>query len=251
MAADVNPGSAIVLIPARLGSTRLPNKPLAKIAGAPMIVQVWRRAMAAGIGPVHVACAEQEIVDAVVAAGGSAILTRPGHPSGSDRIFEALGQIDPEGQIAVVVNLQGDLPTLDPALVRRVVEPLTDPAVDIATLAAEIVREEEITDPNVVKVVAAFPAGRRIARALYFSRTAVPANPGPYYHHIGIYAYRRAALQRFVALPPGVLEQREKLEQLRALEDGMRIDVALVDTVPLGVDTPADLARARLLLSPS
>ncbi len=240
--------SPIVLIPARLGSTRLPNKPLADIAGQPMIVQVWRRAMEAAIGPVHVAAAESEIVAAVMAAGGQAVLTDPDHPSGSDRIFEALGRIDPVGRYDVVVNVQGDLPTLDPLLIRRVLAPLEDPAVDIATLAVTITREEERHDPNVVKAVAAFMPGRDIARALYFSRATVPANDGPHYHHIGLYAYRRAALSRFVALPPGVLERREKLEQLRALEAGMRIDVALVDTLPLGVDTPADLERARAIL---
>jgi 3-deoxy-manno-octulosonate cytidylyltransferase (CMP-KDO synthetase) len=240
--------SPIILIPARLGSTRLPNKPLADIEGVPMIVQVWRRAMEADIGPVFVAAGEAEIVAAVEAAGGKAVLTDPDHPSGSDRIFEALGAVDPVGRYDVVVNVQGDLPTIDPQLIRRAVEPLADPAVDIATLAVEISREEERHDPNVVKAVAAFMPGRGIARALYFSRATVPANAGPHYHHIGLYAYRRAALARFVALPPGLLERREKLEQLRALEAGMRIDVALVDTLPLGVDTPADLDRARQLL---
>ncbi len=244
----MNAISPIVLIPARLGSTRLPNKPLADIGGQPMIVQVWHRAMEAAVGPVHVAAAEPEIVAAVQAAGGQAQLTDPDHPSGSDRIFEALGRIDPVGRYDVVVNVQGDLPTLDPVLIRRALLPLEDPAVDIATLAVAIARDEERTDPNVVKVAAAFAPGREIARALYFSRATVPANDGPHYHHIGLYAYRRAALSRFVALPPGVLERREKLEQLRALEAGMRIDVALVDTLPLGVDTPADLERARAIL---
>lgn len=245
------PQSPIILIPARMKSVRLPGKPLAEICGQPMIVQVWRRANEAGIGPVCVAAAEEEIVEAVTKAGGHAVLTDPDHPSGSDRIFEALGKIDPAGRHDCVVNLQGDLPTIDPALIRRVLEPLADPAVDIATLAVEIKRESERTDPNVVKAVAAFdPAqGRGVARALYFSRATVPANDGPHYHHVGIYAYRRAALARFVALPPGLLERREKLEQLRALEAGMRIDVALVDTVPLGVDTPAELERARAVLA--
>jgi 3-deoxy-manno-octulosonate cytidylyltransferase (CMP-KDO synthetase) len=246
-----NAASPVILIPARLGSTRLPNKPLADIHGVPMIVQVWRRAMEADIGPVFVAAAEPEIVAAVEAAGGQAVLTNPDHPSGSDRIFEALGQIDPVGRFDVVVNVQGDLPTIDPGLIRRAVEPLADTQVDIATLAVAITREEERHDPNVVKAVAAFSDGHDIARALYFSRSTVPANDGPHYHHIGLYAYRRAALTRFVALPPGILERREKLEQLRALEAGMRIDVALVDTLPLGVDTPADLDRARQLLAPA
>jgi 3-deoxy-manno-octulosonate cytidylyltransferase (CMP-KDO synthetase) len=245
------PRSPIVLIPARMKSTRLPGKPLADIAGQPMIVQVWRRATEARLGPVCVAAAEPEIAEAVTRAGGNAVLTDPDHPSGSDRIFEALRKIDPDGRHDAIVNLQGDLPTIDPELIRRVLDPLGEAAVDIGTLAVAITREAERTDPNVVKAVAAFdPAdSRRIARALYFSRATVPANAGPHYHHIGIYAYRRAALERFVALPPGLLEKREKLEQLRALEAGMRIDVALVDTLPLGVDTPAELERARAILA--
>jgi 3-deoxy-manno-octulosonate cytidylyltransferase (CMP-KDO synthetase) len=242
------PRSPIVLIPARMKSTRLPGKPLADIGGVPMIVQVWRRAMEAGLGPVCVAAAEPEIAEAVTKAGGTAVLTDPDHPSGSDRIFEALRKSDPAGKHDAIVNLQGDLPTIDPAIIRRVMEPLADAAVDIATLAVEITRDAERADPNVVKAVAAF-GGSRIARALYFSRATVPANQGPLYHHIGIYAYRRAALERFVALAPGLLERREKLEQLRALEAGMRIDVALVDTLPLGVDTPAELERARAILA--
>ena len=250
----MNPGmNPVVLIPARLASTRLPDKPLALIAGRPMIVHVWERAREAGIGPVYVAAADPEIAEAVKRAGGEAVLTRPDHPSGSDRIHEALARIDPERRFDVVVNVQGDLPTLDPAIVRRALEPLADPAVDISTLAVEITRAEERTDPNVVKAVVAFARdeGKTISRALYFSRATVPANAGPLYHHVGLYAYRRAALERFVKLPPGKLEQREKLEQLRALEAGMRIDVALVDTVPLGVDTPAELERARRLLAPA
>ena len=247
------PRSPIILIPARMKSVRLPGKPLADIGGQPMIVQVWRRAMEAGLGPVCVAAAEPEIAEAVTKAGGNAVLTDPDHPSGSDRIFEALHKIDPGARHDAIVNLQGDLPTIDPAIIRRVVDPLEDAAVDIATLAVEITRDAERVDPNVVKAVAAFDqaAGKSIARALYFSRATVPANEGPHYHHIGIYAYRRAALERFVALPPGVLERREKLEQLRALEAGMRIDVALVDTLPLGVDTPAELERARAILAQS
>ncbi|HVO03101.1 MAG TPA: 3-deoxy-manno-octulosonate cytidylyltransferase [Candidatus Cybelea sp.] len=248
MSSIMNP---VVLIPARLASTRLPNKPLAEIGGKPMIVHVWERARDAGVGPVYVAGAEPEIVDAVKRAGGEAVLTDPDHPSGSDRIFEALQKIDPARRFDVVVNIQGDLPTLDPKIVRRALEPLADPAVDIATLCVEITRDAERTDPNVVKAVTAFAPeqGKTIARALYFSRATVPANPGPLYHHVGLYAYRRQALERFVALPPGRLEQREKLEQLRALEAGMRIDVALVDTVPLGVDTQAELDRARAALA--
>lgn len=240
----------IVVVPARMASTRLPGKPLADIHGAPMIVHVWRRATEADVGPVVVACAEPEIAAAVEKAGGRAVLTRPDHPSGSDRIFEALERVDPEGRYDAVVNLQGDLPTLDPALVRAALEPLRDGGVDIATLVAEIKVEEEKADPNVVKAAIGLAPGQRTGRALYFSRSTVPWGEGPLFHHIGLYAYRRDALERFVALDPGILERRERLEQLRALEHGMRIDAALVDTVPLGVDTPADLERARRLLAP-
>ena len=243
------PANPIVVIPARMASTRLPGKPLADILGAPMIVHVLRRAMEAAIGPVVVACAEPEIARAVEAAGGTAVLTRPDHPSGSDRIFEALRLIDPEGRHDAVVNVQGDLPTVEPESVRAVFAPLADPEVDIATLVVENTREEEKSDPNVVKAVLELPAGSRRGRALYFTRATAPTGDGPLYHHIGLYAYRRAALERFVALPPSVLEQRERLEQLRALADGMRIDAAVVDEVPLGVDTPADLERACALLS--
>ncbi|WP_193368857.1 3-deoxy-manno-octulosonate cytidylyltransferase [Pelagibius marinus] len=247
------PKNPIVMIPARLASTRLPDKPLADIQGAPMIVHVWRRAMEAEAGPVVVACAEEAIAEAVTAAGGQAVLTDPAHASGSDRIFEALQQVDPEGRHDAVVNLQGDLPTLDPALVRAVLRPLAEGPADIATLVVEITEPEERSNPNVVKAAVSFPAGHDSARALYFSRCPVPWDGGddsrPLYHHIGIYAYRRPALARFVALPPSPLELREKLEQLRALEAGMRIDAARVDTLPLGVDTPADLERARALLA--
>jgi 3-deoxy-manno-octulosonate cytidylyltransferase (CMP-KDO synthetase) len=240
----------IVLIPARMASTRLPGKPLAEIGGLPMIVQVWRRAVEADIGPVVVACAEPEIADAIEAAGGRAVLTRPDHRSGSDRISEALAGFDPERRHDVVVNLQGDLPTLDPGLVRAALAPLADPAVDIATLVAAIDDPAEAADPNVVKVALSLAAEGTMGRALYFSRAPMPWGDGPLWHHIGLYAYRRSALARFVDLPPGVIEQRERLEQLRALEAGMRIDVALVDSAPFGVDTPADLARARAILTP-
>jgi len=241
--------SPIIVIPARLASTRLPGKPLADIAGVPMIVHVWRRACDAGIGPVVVACGDREIALAVRAAGGEAVMTRPDHPSGSDRVFEAVEAVDPEAAHDIVVNVQGDLPTLDPAVIGAVLEPLADPLVDIATLVAEITDPAERDDPNAVKVAVAIAPGARIGRALYFSRLAVPSGDGPLYHHIGIYGFRRAALARFVGLPPGILERRERLEQLRALEAGMRIDVACVDTVPDGVDTPADLERARARLS--
>ncbi|NVO14219.1 MAG: 3-deoxy-manno-octulosonate cytidylyltransferase [Rhodoplanes sp.] len=238
----------VVLIPARLAATRLPNKPLADIGGRPMIAHVLARAEAAAVGPVYVATDSEEIRAAVEAAGGRAVMTRSDHPSGSDRIFEALTTIDPDGRFDVVVNVQGDLPTLASADLAAAVRAVDDPAVDIATLAAEIRREEERTNPNVVKVVGT-PVSERRLRALYFTRATAPWGDGPLWHHIGLYAYRRAALARFVALPPSVLERREKLEQLRALEAGMRIDVALVSSVPLGVDTPADLAAARAMLA--
>ena len=240
----------LIVIPARLAATRLPGKPLADIHGQPMIVHVWRRAMAAGVGPVLVAAQEPEIARAVEAAGGRARLTRADHPSGSDRVFEALEAEDPQGRYDVVVNLQGDLPTLDPALLASVLAPLADPAVEIATIAEETSDPEEMENPNAVKAVLSLSADRRVGRALYFTRAHCPAGEGPLFHQIGIYAYRRAALARFIALPPSPLERREKLEQLRALEAGMRIDVAIVDSVPHGVDTPADLARARALLQP-
>jgi 3-deoxy-D-manno-octulosonate cytidylyltransferase len=238
----------IVLIPARMASTRLPGKPLAEIAGQPMIVHVLRRAEAAKLGPVVVATDSPEIAAAVDKSGGRAVMTRADHASGSDRIFEALGKADPQGKAGIVVNVQGDLPTIDPAHIAASLAPLSDPAVDIATLAALIVRPEEGTNPNVVKI-AGSPVGPGRLRALYFSRAAVPSGDGPLYHHIGLYAYRRVALERFVKLPASPLEQREKLEQLRALEAGMRLDVAIVDTVPLGVDTPEDLETARTMLT--
>ncbi len=238
----------IVLIPARMASTRLPGKPLAEIAGEPMIVHVLRRAQAAKLGPVVVATDSAEIAAAVDKSGGKAVMTRADHASGSDRIFEALGKADPRGEATIVVNVQGDLPTIDPAQIAAALGPLADPAVDIATLAAEITKPAERTNPNVVKV-AGTPVGPSRLRALYFSRATMPAGDGPLYHHIGLYAYRRAALERFVKLPASALEQREKLEQLRALEAGMRIDVAIVDTVPLGVDTPEDLETARGMLT--
>ncbi len=239
----------LVLIPARMASTRLPGKPLLEIAGAPMIVQVWRRAVAADIGPVAVAAAEPEIVAAVTAAGGRAVLTRADHPSGSDRISEALGRLDPDGHHDVVVNVQGDLPTLEPGAIRTALLPLAEADVAIATLVAAIADPAERDDPNVVKAVVALDGTARTGRALYFSRSAVPWGEGPLWHHIGLYSYRREALARFVALPPGVLERRERLEQLRALEAGLRIDAARVESVPLGVDTAADLERARAILA--
>jgi 3-deoxy-manno-octulosonate cytidylyltransferase (CMP-KDO synthetase) len=239
----------VVLIPARLASTRLPGKPLAAIAGEPMIVHVWRRAMAAGVGPVVVACAEPEIADAVRAAGGEAVLTDPDLPSGTDRIFAALQAIDPERRFERVVNLQGDLPTLDPSALRHVLEPLDALGVEMATLANPTEDPHEVTDPNVVKAVIAFDRERpQLGRALYFTRAIAPAGEGPVWHHIGIYAFRRDVLERFAALPPSPLEKRERLEQLRALEHGIGIGVRVVDAVPFGVDTPADLEKARRIL---
>ena len=239
----------LVLIPARMASTRLPGKPLLDIAGLPMIVHVLRRAELAGIGRVAVATDTADIAAAVRANGGEAVMTRPDHPSGSDRIHEAARLLDPDGRSEIVVNLQGDFPTISPDNIRDVLAPLDDPAVDIATLAAEIHTEEEALNPNVVKAVGSPIEGRRL-RALYFTRATAPTGDGPRYHHIGLYAYRRPALERFVALPPSPLEKQEKLEQLRALEAGMRIDVTIVDTVPRGVDTPADLETARRMLKP-
>jgi 3-deoxy-manno-octulosonate cytidylyltransferase (CMP-KDO synthetase) len=243
------PANPIILIPARLAAMRLPGKPLADIAGTPMIVHVWRRAIAAEVGPVVVACGDRAIADAVESAGGRAVLTDPHHPTGSDRINEAIGRIDPGGRHDAVVNVQGDLPLLDPAAVRVAVAGLADAETDIATLAAIIEDDAALADTSVNKVVAGFTDPARPARALYFSKAVVPWGPGPHYEHIGLYAYRRAALERFVGLPRGVLEQREHLEQLRALEAGMRISVSLIDSARLGVqvDTPADLARARHL----
>ena len=239
---------ALVLIPARMAATRLPGKPLLDIAGLPMIVHVLRRAEAANIGRVAVATDTPEIAAAVKAHGGEAVMTNPDHPSGSDRIYEAMTILDPDGKAEIVVNLQGDFPTISPDNIRDVLPPLADPAVDIATLAAEIHTEEEGTNPNVVKAVGS-PVGARRLRALYFTRATAPWGDGPRYHHIGLYAYRRAALESFVRLKPSPLERQEKLEQLRALEAGMRIDVTIVDTVPRGVDTPADLETTRAILA--
>ena len=238
----------LVLIPARMAATRLPGKPLLDIAGVPMIVHVLRRAEAAQIGQVAVATDTPEIASVVKAHGGLAVMTSPDHPSGSDRIYEAMKSLDPEGRIEIVINLQGDFPTITPDTIRAVLPPLDDPAVDISTLASEIHTEEEDLAPSVVKAVGS-PIGPRRLRALYFTRATAPWGDGPRYHHIGLYAYRRGALQRFVELPPSPLEKQEKLEQLRALEAGMRIDITIVDTVPRGVDTPADLETARRMLA--
>lgn len=239
----------ILLIPARMASTRLPNKPLADIGGVPMIVRVWARAVAAGLGPVVVAVAEPEIARAVEKAGGTAVMTDPDLPSGSDRIWAALAKADPDGRHDVVINLQGDLPALDPEQIKTVARALETSGADIATLAAPIDNPADEINPAVVKAVVAWAADGRQGRALYFTRASAPAGEGTLWHHIGIYAYRREALESFVALPPSPLETREKLEQLRALEAGMSICVARVDEPPLSVDTPQDLERARKLLS--
>ncbi len=238
----------LILIPARMAASRLPGKPLADIGGLPMIVHVLNRAEAAGAGQVVVATDSLEIQAAVQKAGGRAVITRADHPSGSDRIFEALGIVDPDGKAEIVVNVQGDLPTVASADIAAAVALLADGTVDIGTVAAVVTRPQERDDPSVVKVVGSHLAPGRL-RALYFTRATAPYGDGPLYHHIGLYAYRRRALERFVGLPPSPLEQREKLEQLRALEAGMRIDVAVVESAPLGVDTPEDLARARRMLS--
>ncbi len=240
--------SVLIVIPARMKATRLPNKPLAMIGDAPMIVQVWRRACEAGIGDVIVACDGEEIAQAIRAAGGVAVLTDPDHPSGSDRIWEAVTKVGKADQYDTIINLQGDVPTLEPQLIQELLTPLANPAVDMTTLVAEIARPEEHENPSVVKAVIATDETGRAGRALYFTRATAPTGEGPRYHHIGVYGYRRATLEKFVALPPSPLEKREKLEQLRALEAGFRIDVRVVDTVPLGVDTQEDLERARSLL---
>ncbi len=238
----------LVLIPARMAASRLPGKPLADINGEPMIVHVWRRAVESGLGPVIVAADHAGIVGAVIGAGGRAVLTRADHPSGTDRIAEALGRADPDRRHDVIVNFQGDLPTIARHVPRQTASLLDDTAVDIGTAVALIAQPHEGDQPSVVKMVGSPCAPGRF-RALYFTRAKVPWGDGPLYHHIGLYVWRRAALERFVALPPSVLEARERLEQLRALEAGMRIDAVLVEDVPLGVDTPADLERARRMLS--
>ncbi len=238
----------LIIIPARMSATRLPGKPLADIHGEPMIVHVWRRAMAAKAGAVFVATDSAEIADVVKQAGGEAVMTRGDHESGSDRVFEAANIVDPGGAASIIVNLQGDMPTLHPEVVAAALEPLADSSVDIATLAGQIQEPQELLDPAVVKIVGTGMVAPNTFRALYFTRGGAPYGAGVYYHHIGIYAYRREALARFVSLPPSELERREKLEQLRALEAGMRIGVRVVDRIPFGVDVPADLERARQIL---
>lgn len=238
----------LILIPARMASTRLPNKPLADIGGVPMIVRVAMQARLAKSGRVVVATDAKEVAKTVEAAGFEAVMTRADHQSGSDRIFEALRKLDPMREVEFVVNVQGDLPTIDPELIKQSLKPLNNEATDISTLAAEIVRDEERSNENVVKLVGT-AIGKTRLRALYFTRATAPWGEGPLYHHIGLYAYKREALERFVKLGPSALEKRERLEQLRAIEAGMRIDAEIVKTVPLGVDTPHDLERARRLVA--
>jgi 3-deoxy-manno-octulosonate cytidylyltransferase (CMP-KDO synthetase) len=235
--------SPIIVIPARMQATRLPGKPLADINGRPMIAHVIDRAKEADIGPVVVAAAETEIAEAAEQYGAKAVLTDPDLPSGSDRIKAALDSLDKDRKYDVVINVQGDIPTISPLSIRAALTPLEEPSVDISTLVAEIKTQEELLNPNVVKAVLAASG-----RALYFSRALVPTGSGPVYHHIGLYGYRRKALERFVQLQPSPLELRERLEQLRALEDGMVISAAVVDDIPLGVDDRDDLERARVQL---
>ncbi|ADY63088.1 MULTISPECIES: 3-deoxy-manno-octulosonate cytidylyltransferase [Rhizobium/Agrobacterium group] len=239
---------AVVLIPARMASTRLPGKPLADIGGKPMIVQVALRAREAGATRIVVAVDDEQVFSAVKNAGFDVMMTRDDHQSGSDRIFEALQKADPYGNAEYVINVQGDLPTIEAETIRASLRPLENAAVDIATLTVEITDEEEKTNPNVVKVVGS-PLSETRLRALYFTRATAPYGDGPLYHHIGLYTYRRAALETFVRLQPSPLEKRERLEQLRALEAGMRIDAEIVHSVPLGVDTPHDLEKARTILA--
>lgn len=239
----------LVMIPARMASTRLPNKPLADIAGLPMIVQVAKRAEEAKAGRVVVAVDDQTVFDVVKAAGFDVVMTRQDHQSGSDRIYEALQKADPDGKAEFIINVQGDLPTIEAEVVRASLRPLLDnPSTDIATLTVEITDEHEKTNPNVVKIVGS-PISETRLKALYFTRATAPYGDGPLFHHIGLYTYRRAALERFVSLGPSPLELRERLEQLRALEAGMRIDAEIVHSIPLGVDTPADLEKARAILT--
>ena len=237
----------LILIPARMQATRLPGKPLKDIAGEPMITHVWRRASEADCGPVVVATDDEAIAKEIEKVGGVAVMTRADHPSGSDRICEALNKYDPEKNYKKIINLQGDLPVLDPEVVRQCAALLEHEEVDISTLAAEITEIDEKTNPNVVKIVGA-EIDRTRQRTLYFTRATAPHGSGPLYHHIGIYGYKRESLEKFITLPPSTLEKREKLEQLRAIEAGMRIDVAIVDTTPLGVDTAEDLEKARKIL---
>jgi 3-deoxy-manno-octulosonate cytidylyltransferase (CMP-KDO synthetase) len=240
--------NTIIVIPARMASTRLPGKPMADIHGKPMIVHVWERAVEANLGHVLVAAAEVSVAEAVRAAGGDAIVTPANLPSGSDRVAAALALRDAKGQYQYVVNLQGDLPTIDPMSVQRCLAGLTNSQVDISTIAAEIHSEEDRTNPHIVKAIVPLGPEREVAFARDFVRVLTSDHVSPFWHHIGIYAYRRASLERFVKLPPSPREKERSLEQMRALDNGMKIAVVRVDAIPLGVDTPQDLERARALL---
>ena len=251
MSSPTGPSRPIIVIPSRLAATRLPGKPLLEIGGIPLIVHVWRHAVEADVGRVVVACGDRPIADAIAAAGGEAVLTDPDLPSGSDRVHAAVGLVDPRGDHDVVLNLQGDVPTLDPGVLGAVLGLLADPAVDIGTVAAPVRTAAAAADPNVVKAVIEAADHQPAGRALYFTRAAAPSGTGRLLHHLGIYAFRRPALDRFVALPPSALERREGLEQLRALADGMRIDVTVVDTVPIEVNTPEDLEQAQVAIAAS
>jgi 3-deoxy-manno-octulosonate cytidylyltransferase (CMP-KDO synthetase) len=235
----------IVLIPARMAATRLPNKPLADIGGVSLIVRVLRQAEAAKVGPVVVAAGDAEIVAAVEAAGGRAVLTDPNLPSGSDRILAALRQLDPNGRHDVVINLQGDMPFIEPATIKACADVLArELNCDIATIVAPESSPADRENPNWVKAVLAVRGGEKAARALYFTRSVLYGD-GPVWLHGGVYAYRRKALERFTAEPPSPLEKRERLEQLRALEMGLTIYAAMLESAPMGVDSPEDLASAR------
>ncbi|MBS0271349.1 MAG: 3-deoxy-manno-octulosonate cytidylyltransferase [Proteobacteria bacterium] len=242
----------LIVIPARLAATRLPNKPLADICGKPMIVHVWEKAIKANVGPVIVACGDQEIVEAIKSFGGEAIYTDPSLPSGTDRVKAAADVYDPQNKYDFIINVQGDLPTLEPSLICEVLDPFQNTTVDIATLATTISDLQELSDSNVVKIALSVNAEETIGRALYFSRNPIPSGEGPHYHHIGLYAYRRHILNQFVELAVDPIEAREKLEQLRALAAGMRIDVKIIDThAPFGVDTQSDLERAITIIGES
>lgn len=243
--------NTIIVIPARMAATRLPGKPMADIHGTPMIVHVWRRAVEAKLGHVLVAAGESEISAAILDAGGDAIVTQPGLKSGSDRVAAALALRDPERNFSYVINLQGDLPTIDPLSIRRCLAGLTNDSVDISTIATEIHTDADRANPNIVKAIAPIGQGREVAYARDFVRTLTDDHPAPHWHHIGIYAYKRESLERFVGLPQSAREKERSLEQMRALDNGMKIAVVQVDSNPLGVDTPHDLEAARRLLKDS
>lgn len=236
----------LIMIPARMAATRLPNKPLADIGGKPMIVRAYEQAALSGL-PVVIAAGDPEIVDVVNAAGGRAVLTDPDLPSGSDRIRAALEAVDPDGAHDAVINVQGDMPFADPGLATACAALLHgEPSCDIATLVAPESGPDDRANPDVVKAVLALEDGLRHGRALYFTRSTLYGD-GPVWRHIGVYGYRREALLRFCDAPQSPLERREKLEQLRALEMGMQIWAAVIDEAPISVDNPADLEAARAL----